>query len=88
MQKILSKFKRHDRGDVSEETPDENITIQQVFHYRKQKGVNLGTFCFRPSCQLPILNNVSHQVPGLFLNVGLLTALSNTPFNPHKATLT
>ena len=47
MQKILSKFRRHDRrdvGEISRDTPDLNITIQQVFHYRKQKGVNLGTF--------------------------------------------
>jgi hypothetical protein len=59
MRKILNKFKPHDHLDVdgkyvlyhSIPTPlimktdssNENITIQQVFHYRKQKGVNLGT---------------------------------------------
>ena len=57
MQKILGKFKRPDRRDATskfehvflfcltkKDTADENITIQQVFHYRKQKGINLGTF--------------------------------------------
>ena len=59
MQKILSKFRRHDHrdvGEISRDTPDLNITIQQVFHYRKQKGVNFGTFCFR-HCPVPILTN-------------------------------
>jgi hypothetical protein len=60
MQRILSKFRRHERRDsdtISKDPPDENITIQQVFHYRKQKGVNLGTFSFRLSCPLSILIN-------------------------------
>ena len=52
MQRILSKFRRQERSDdadairASKDSPDENITIQQVFHYRKQKGVNLGAFFF------------------------------------------
>ena len=60
MQKILSKFRRHESRDadaVSKGTPDEIITIQQVFHYRKQKGVNLGTSGFWTSCPLSILTN-------------------------------
>ena len=61
MQKILSKFRRRERSDadirVSKDSTDESIAIQQVFQYRKQKGVNLGTFSFYPSYLLSILPN-------------------------------
>ena len=48
-----SKFKRRERRDsdsvvASKDTPDENITTQQVFYYQKQKGVNLGIFVSAP----------------------------------------
>ena len=85
MRKFLNKFRRHDIDAQTIDTPDENITIQQVFHYRKQKGVNLGTFLL---AHFNHLTNASHQVPGSFLNVGLLTARSNMPSNLLKATST
>lgn len=48
MRKILSKFKPHNhdhKNDVDTiDSSDEMITIQQVFHYRKQKGLNLGSW--------------------------------------------
>jgi hypothetical protein len=35
-----------------------------------------------------VFEELGGRVHGSLLNVGLLTALSNTPFNPHKATST
>ena len=96
MHEILGKFKRPDRRDAISKDLNVWTRITQEkrhswwkYHYStsislsETKGINLGTFWYRPSCP-PNLTNVSHQVHGSFLNVGLLTALSNTPFNQQS----